>query len=369
VVRIKPKNLDLALLRELLGPLFLGTVFFSLLFLMFQIVRLAERFIQQSAPLPVLAEILGLMTLTFSPVVLPVAFLLAVLLAFGRLSADSELVAWKASGVSMHRMMIPIMLVGILTAWLSLTLNLSWVPKAERQMKATLTSLLNTKAVSAIKAGTFTTGFFDLLIYAEKVDNDSNRIFNVFIYDERNESNPITIVAKEGEIIPLLEDSAIGTSAALKLYSGTIHSQKVAEARFDRVDFKTYQMVLKIAAGEMNNSLKPKHMAYGELRARMLATKDRAELLELKAEFWRRLAIATMPLVFVFLGMGFGTLRTRAVRASAVFITIATFVPYYMIQAVVTKTISLGYLPPIAMLLPNFVISIGAWRGYRSALW
>lgn len=352
-----------------MGPLILGFAFFSLLFLMFQIVRLAERFIQQGAPLAVLAKILGLMTISFAPIVLPVSFLLAVLLAFGRLSSDSELVAWKASGVSLHRMTAPIFLVGLITAWLSLYLNLTWVPKADREMKATLTSLLNTKAVSAIKAGTFTTGFFDLLIYSERVDNDSNRIFNVFIYDERNPNNPLTIVAKEGEIIPLKEDKELGTSAALKLYSGTIHSQKIAEARFDRLDFETYQMVLKIEAGEGYTNFKPKHLSYAELRSKIRATTNEREKDDYYTEIWRRIAIATAPILFVFLGVGGGTIRTRAVRASAVFITILTFTPYYIIQAIVTKTISLGYLPPIAMMLPNLLTGLAAWKAYKSGLW
>jgi lipopolysaccharide export system permease protein len=92
------KKIDGYLLAEVAGPFLGGLFFFVFLFLMFQILRLADFFIVHGAPLSTLAKLTGLLTLSFIPTALPIAFLISILMAFGRLSADSELVAMKACG-------------------------------------------------------------------------------------------------------------------------------------------------------------------------------------------------------------------------------------------------------------------------------
>src|SRR4051794_35482679 len=100
-------RIDRYLLAEVIGPFFGGIVFFVFLSLMFQALRLTEFFIVHGVPGGTLSKMALLMSLSFLPTALPIAFLIAVLVAFGRLSADSELVALKANGLSVHRMARP----------------------------------------------------------------------------------------------------------------------------------------------------------------------------------------------------------------------------------------------------------------------
>ena len=145
-------------------------VFIIFILLMFQALRLAESFIVHGVAASLLGKMTLLMALSFVPTALPVAFLFAVLVGFGRLSSDSELVALKACGVSTMRMTISISFFAAIVVAVSIVLNVNWIPWGEREFKTTLIRVTNTKIVSSIKEGTFTTGFYDLLIFADKVD-------------------------------------------------------------------------------------------------------------------------------------------------------------------------------------------------------
>jgi LPS export ABC transporter permease LptF len=368
--RLVPKKIDIYLLTEMAGPLLGGVIFFSFILLMFQALRLAESLIVHGVPGAILGKMVSLMVLGFLPIVIPIAFLIAILVAFGRLSADSELVAMKANGMSIQRLTVPGLVLSFCVAIISLGLNLTWVPKADREFKRTLIRLTNTKAVAAVREGTFTTGFFDLLIYADKVDNKTNRLEKVFIYDERDPETPLTVIAGEGEVIPVKAGADLGTSVALKLYDGSIHSNNVTKNTYQKMDFKEYQLFLRVEAGADTATIKPRMIPYRELLERIRTEKEAKYRREFIGDLWRRVANAMAPIFFVFIGVGFGTVRTRAVRSGAALITIAVIVPYWLLQTLSTKLVYSGILPPmIGMMLPNFLLGIIAWRGYRTATW
>ena len=369
-MRISPKKIDRYIFGEVLGPFLGGLVFLSFIFLMFQALRLSDSLIVHGVPGPVLLKIVGLMLISFLPICIPLAFLIAVLVGFGRLSGDSELVAMKANGMSIYRLTVPALVLALLVSIFSAALNLEWVPTGDRELRGTLIRMTNTKAVSALREGTFTSGFFDLLVYAEKVDSKTNRMQNVFIYDERDPKKPLTIIATEGEVVPVKQESELGSTVALKLYNGNIHSNNIQSATYQKIDFEDYQLYLKVEAGEDTSTTKPKMIPYHTLLKLMKTDTDKQRLLEYNADLWRRFALAVAPFLFVLIGVGFGTVRTRAVRAGAMIITILVVFPYYMLQAFCTKAVYGGQLPPeFGMSIPNIVLLLVGWRAFRTATW
>ena len=366
-----PKKIDIYILTEILGPFIGGVLFFSFIFLMFQALRLAEFFIIHGVAAAVIGKMVLLMILSFMPISLPVAFLIGMLVGFGRLSADSELVAMKAHGFSVWRLAVPATFLAGIVVILSLGLNMSWVPWGDRIFKQTLIRVSNTKVVTSIKEGTFTSGFFDLLIYADKVDTKTNRLERVFIYDEREPKNPLTVVAREGEIFSVKNDSELGASAVLKLYNGNIHRNDIEANTYQKIDFEEYRLFLKVEEGSDTATIKPRMIPYEELKVKIAKEKpDSREQNELTAELWRRITVALSPLIFVFLGIGFGTVRTRAVRAGAALVALVVIVIYWSIQATASVAVQKGVLPPVfAMQLPNLAILLLAVVGFRSATW
>ena len=130
------KRLDYLILRELVGPWFFGVGLFTVLIVAGSFLFTASNYFVQGASLASVAEFLalvipGVMVKTFA-----MAVLLSTLLAFGRLSSDSEIVAIKAAGTSLPRIMAPVALFGILVAFLAFFTDETVVSAAAKKADA-----------------------------------------------------------------------------------------------------------------------------------------------------------------------------------------------------------------------------------------
>lgn len=366
---IKPRLVDRYLLSEITLPLLGGLAFFSFVFLMFQLLRLAEFFIVHGVPFMSLLKLTTLLSLSFLPFALPISFLIALLLAFGRLSMDSELIALKAGGYSLKRLALAPAAVGVVVSILSLALNLEWVPMAERELKAQLVEIGNTRIVSAIRAGTFTSGFFDLLVYADKVSTKSNQMEGVFIFDEREPKNPLTVVARRGQWVTQRTAQG-GSTATLKLYEGNIHRSDASEGSYQKIDFDEYRIFLKMEGAAGAPASKPKMLTASQI----LEAIEKSEKADPKGhrvllgEWWRRLAVAFAPLCFILLGIGSGCLPTRSVRSSSALIAFAVLLLYYGLLAWGGSLSEQGTLPAwIALQGGNILTALWGIWAFRSA--
>lgn len=368
---LKPKKIDFYILSELIGPFTGGVLFFIFVFLMFQALRLAEFFIIHGVSGLLLAKLTSLMILSFLPTVLPVAFLLSILVGFGRLSADSELVAMKACGISVWRLTVTPFIFSIFVSIFSLALNLEWVPWGDRLFKTTLMKVSNTKVASSIKEGAFNSDFFDLLIFADKYDSKTNRLKHVFLFDEREPKNPLTVIAEEGELLSVKSSNSFGTAALLKLHRGNIHRNDLEAKTYQKIDFGEYRLFLKIDEGSDSTTIKPKMITTDQLlKSIRTSPKSSSNYREHLSELTRRIAVGISPLFFVFLGIGYGTVRTRAVRTSATLVAFGVIVIFWTLQAFGTMAAHDGYLhPALALLLPDIALMIIAFIGFKTALW
>jgi lipopolysaccharide export system permease protein len=368
--RFLPNRIDRYVFGEVLGPLLGAVVFIVFLFMMFQALRLADFFVNRGVGGAMLGKLSALMALSFLPMALPPAFLIAVLMAYGRLSSDSELVAMKASGISLPRLAMPPLLISLALVGISGVLSAEWVPWGAREFKSTLIKVSNTKAVGTIKEGTFT-GFFDLLIFAEKVDTKNNRLEKVFIFDEREPKNPLTVVAQSGELVQIKTGTELGTAAMLKLYEGSIHHNDLVENTYQKIDFGEYNLYLKVDEGAGDTAMKPHMYTQQELLKWIGSTHPgNWDWFESRGEYWRRIAVSLSFVLFVFLGIGFGTVRTRAVRAGAMLIALIVLILYYSAQTVAGMLMQKGLVPPwFAMQIPNVLVGLMGVVSFRKASW
>ena len=165
-------------------------------------------------------------------------------------------------------------------------------------------------------------------------------------------------------------DSELGVSNALTLYHGNIHSNQFQKEIYQKMDFKEYQLFLKVEAGADTATIKPGMMPWGELKRRIKTDPLPRHRTEFKTELWRRIQLALAPILFVFLGVGLGTYRTRAIRAGATLLTFAIIFPYWALLGFFTKVGYSGAIhPAIAMAIPNFVLAIIGYRAFKSAKW
>ena len=366
----KPLRFDRYILGELIGPFFGALLFMCFVSIMFQMLRLADFFIVHGLSGWMVSKMAMLLIFSFMPFALPISFLIATLVSFGRISADSELIAIKASGVSLHRLSVPVWLFAILVLGLTLQLNMNWVPWAERSFKQTLIKASNTKVAKALNEGTFTTGFFDLLIFADKVNPKTNELQKVFIFDERDKTNPMAVVAKTGQLMSVETETDFGSAAILNLKNGNIHSSDPLTESYRKVDFGEYDLYLEIEEGSARGYLKPRMWQKQQLQNQIDAQKPGSlKHKKYRTEMWRRYSVAFGSVIFVLLGIGYGTIRTRSVRSGAAVVTATVIFIYWFALLGAIKLGHLGWPIPFTMQLPNFLLLIPAWMSYRRAVW
>jgi lipopolysaccharide export system permease protein len=353
--------------REMLPTFILGNLVFIFILLMFQVLRLSSMMIDHGLPFSVFVEIMGYLTVSFLPICLPISLLFSILLAFGRLSADSEIVALKACGVHMGHMLMPAMvlatLVGALTAY-SVFVGSPW---GNRSFELLFQRLVNTKAVAAIQEGAFSEGFYDLVLYADKVDHKVGLLQKVFIYDERDNDMPITIIAQEGRLLEG-DPRFPGRGVTLRLANGSIHRN--SEHNYTKVDFRTYDISLVNMNADSNTEKSPPSLTYNDLMdERKNPLKDAAQHLVYLVEFHKRWAISAACLVFGILGVGAGTVTNRrAVRSGGLIISLGIMVVYWVLYLTGESLARGGTVSPLlAMWTPNVLFTgLGAWTIKRA---
>jgi lipopolysaccharide export system permease protein len=357
--------------EEVLYPFFGGFFFFMFVFLMFQVVRLADYFINHGVGITLLTKMTVYISAAFLPVVLPVSFLVATLVGFGRLSSDSEVVAFKASGVSLYRLYVPVGVLSVLVAAIVFYLTYFFIPWGNREFKKTIVKLGNTKVVSNLKEGTFTEGFFDLLVYADKVNVNENRMSGLFIFDERDPKNPMAVLAKDGAIIPVKAEGELSAAAILKLDNGSIHRSDIERNSYEKIDFDEYRLMLKVEEGRTDEIKYAKTLDSRELKSQMRTFKDNYERYqEYAIEYWKRIAIALAPILFGVLGVGLGVVRMRSVKSNAVFVAFAVVVVYWGLNIAGAAMAEKGTLSPfLAMQLSNLAVIPVAVLSFRKSAW
>src|SRR6185436_9433352 len=106
---LRPTILDRYVVREIVPPTGLGLLLFTFVLLLDQITNLMKVLVSRGADLPTVLRAFAYLLPSIFSVTIPMAFLLGVLLAFGRLASDSEIVAMRASGLSPARLLRPVL--------------------------------------------------------------------------------------------------------------------------------------------------------------------------------------------------------------------------------------------------------------------
>lgn len=353
------------ILSEMIPTFFLGVVVFVFILLMFQALRLTEYVLVHGVKLSVILALMGYLSTSFLPVLFPMSLLFTVLMTYGRLSADSEIVAFRASGLSMASVISPAVILSLLIGALSLQTSFHLAPWGNRQFELLITKLGTTKPGVTIKEGTFSEGFFDMVVYANKVNSETGELSQVFIYDERNPETPITVISSHGRVMP--DPDHPGQSANLRLIDGDLH--RTSEGRHTKIDFSTYDIFLSAPVNEQSHNKSPQSMNIEDLRSQLALPLEMPVRLELETEFHKRIAISFACVLFALIGVGLGTVSNRrSVKSGGMVVCIGLVITYYMLYIAAENGARQGMLPPaFAMWIANILFSGAAFWSLRRA--
>jgi lipopolysaccharide export system permease protein len=148
-------------------------------------------------------QLLVLMSATLVPLALPLGILLAAIMTFGNMGENFELVAIKASGISLLRFMRPLLLFIIAISSLAFLFNNTVIPVANLKALSLLYDLRNSKPTLNLRAGQFNNEIDHYSIRIGEKDKDGHTIRDIMIYDQTaGLTNTNIVIAKQGVMIP-----------------------------------------------------------------------------------------------------------------------------------------------------------------------
>lgn len=315
------------LLSEIIPSFLLGVFVFITVLLMFQALRLTEFLLVHGIKMTTMVKIMGFMSISFLPMLLPMSLLFAVLLTYNRFSLDSEIIAFKSSGVHTGSIILPALVFATVITIISSQTSFYLAPWGNRQFEVLINRLGNTKAAASIREGTFSEGFFDMVVYANKVNSQTGVLSDIFIYDEKNPNAPLTIVATEGQIIP--DETHPGHSVLLRMFKGQIHRKGESHTV---INFDSYDVMLSDPIKLQEKEKTASSLNLGELQSlRNNSGFTPEKRKEYDIEYHKRAALSVACMVFCILGLAFGIVTNRRSGKSSGFIFSVGFIIVYWI--------------------------------------
>lgn len=314
--------LDRYLFREIAVPFLLGLFTLTTVFLMNQLVRLSDLFVGRGVSLAALGKLLWVLMPPFLLATLPAATLLAGIVAFSRLSADSEFVALKACGLSFARLMRPVALFAALVAAGALALGITAEPWGKGKLKHVAEEALRMHTTIAVSPGAFRELFNDVLVYAEKV-TERGQLINIFVSDERDPERPLLVTARTGELVAAPEGNAVG----FLLTGGEIYR---AGADLQRVQFAEYGITLRLKGGE-DRIFSGVDELRQELTKRRKAGEPVGRILQLWLDHTKNVTFGVACLIMGLLGPALGIHSVRSGRMGGFAVGVVIILVYYLL--------------------------------------
>jgi lipopolysaccharide export system permease protein len=225
------------LLRECVPPFLFALGALTGLMLLNQIARQFGDLVGKGLSWGVIGQVFGLSVPFIVAMTLPMAVLVAVLYAFTRLGADNEITAFKASGINLVRLVRPILLAGLGVSAVNFAFNDQVLPRSNHRLRVLLVDIarkkptfeLKEQMVNAVLPGQY-------YLRAGRIDQASDRLREVVIYDLTNSARRRTIYADSG----FMRFNRDRTDLHLTLFDGYIHDYDQAQpAVFRRIFFRT----------------------------------------------------------------------------------------------------------------------------------
>jgi LPS export ABC transporter permease LptG/LPS export ABC transporter permease LptF len=351
------KILDRYIFREILFPSLIALVALTFVaFLAFsrEIGWLLELIVRQSATI---SEIWAISTailpnvLTFT---IPMAVLVGILTGLGRMSSDSEAIAFRASGVSMLRLLVPILVLGII-AWAgSLAVNVWLAPQRAGQLRELRYEILAKQASLEVKPRVFNETLTNLVLYVQNTAREGFRWDGIMLADMKQPDQPQVTFARSGS---LTKDEDNHTFV-LTLTDGSTHVVSPLTPdrySFDSFDTTTISVPMPEAPARQDKTTvqeTPTKTIWNNMQSGTATYEERVE-------FHRRIALPFACLVFTLAGVPLGVSTTRGSRSMGLILSLILMLVYYLTFVGGTRIAGNAQFSPfLGAWLPNAAFAV-----------
>jgi lipopolysaccharide export system permease protein len=362
---LSAKIIDRYIAREVLAPFGLGVLLLTFALVTARLLKLTEMVVNHGVTLSVVASLIGFIMPAFLELTFPMAVLLGVLMGFGRMSGDRELIAARACGISLYRLAVPVLGVAFAVYALSSWLAFSVRPWANRSLEERLFDLTQTTSSAGLKEKVFNRDFPGLVVYVDTISPADGMLHGVMISDARNPAQQNTIIARRGIMIP---DEA-SKSITLRLFEGSLFGVEAGRNSSHVTSFRTYDLNVHPQEGELGQ-LSPDEMSYAQLQQTIVAARAKGQPdYEAETELASKYTVPFTTLLFALIGVPLGLKPARGGQSERFGVAIALFFLYYSLmragEALAERATLNAFL---AMSIPDLLFAVLAvWLFLRSA--
>jgi lipopolysaccharide export system permease protein len=350
------KTLNIYILKEILTFFLLGLVVVTFVLVVQNLLRIMETTLSAGVGL---WDFLKLCYYILPPFV---SFSIPILIGLGRLSADGEVLALKASGVSLYQILWPAAILSVAT-YLASTFIVIKVEPAARDALTRLIYNLSAKVTLGINERVFS-DYSGLIMYVNEKPPGSGVMKGILVFDEKEAERPVTVFAEKGEIIHDPESLKI----TLRLSDGSIHLlsddfQSYQEANFGAANFTVDLSQYLDPLGARPTRVEDMNVSdldtlIGKFRQRsVLNTKGLADLRRLQVLYHQKFALPFACMVFGFLAVPLGIQPPKTSRFRGFVLSLLVFLSYFALMTVAEISGKKGWLPPpLAVWSPNLLM-------------
>lgn len=246
------------MLKSFSGP-FVATLFISMFVLMMQFLwRQIDEIVGKGLDFAVIAELLFYASMTLLPMALPLAVLLSSIMTFGNLGENYELIAMKSAGVSLYRIMRPLIVCVVLLSIFAFVFSDYVIPVANLKFHSLLYDIKKQKPEMSFKEGIFSNDLEGYSIKIDRINKETGMMYGMLIYNHRDVGGNYEVTKADSG---LMNTDTKRNMMELILFHGhtyTDESMKNTATRqtfpFRRVRFEKQILLLELPGTDLKRS-------------------------------------------------------------------------------------------------------------------
>jgi LPS export ABC transporter permease LptG/LPS export ABC transporter permease LptF len=381
--------IDRYVVREVVGPAVMGFVTYTFLLLMRPIFALMEQVFARGVPLSDALKILLVGVPHVVVLTIPMSYLFGVLIAVGRMNAENEVIALHAGGISVRRLVRPLLILGLVLTGINGYLCTVVMPRANQELsRLKIAAFSSARNIGRIEPRVFYEELPNLLLYVQDVDPETGYWKNVLAYDRSDPAVERLTLAKEGRLVANPE-SRTTDETWLLLEDVVSHEFLIDKPRTYRVNENASLLFRPMSDSRaivthslaMRDRGTPELVDYldsGHFRGEPpAASEERAEAERrlVGLEFHRRFAIPAACIVFGLLALPLGIGSRSGGRGRGFVLSIVVILVYYIVNNHTELLASQGRIPVwLGIWAPNLSLTLlalvamarmGRWLGER----
>ena len=362
------KIINRYIFKEIASSFIIILFILTFVLLMGKILQIMDLIINKGISAFTIAKLIFFLLPSFMLFTIPIALLIAILIAMGRFSADNEITALKTSGISLMQIYYPVAIASLITFIITIIVSYFLVPQSNFATKRLLFTIAQQNANIGIKEKVFNSDFKGFLLYAENIPVDKNYMEDVIVSDNRIIGEQNTILAKKAFLVSDPESMTV----KLKLENGSIHTVSSDLKNYRKIDFNSYDIKLDLSTALTNldeSSKSSTEMTMTELLEKMKNPgMDKTAIRELAIEVHKKFSIPLSCIFFGLLALPLGIKSHRAVKSRSFAVGIIVVSLYYLLRIGGEALVETGHLSPeVGVWTPNFLFAfLGVYLFYMA---